>query len=341
MNIYLENGYLNIKKIFDIDVPFIFILGARGIGKTYGVIKTAIENKKIFMLMRRTQTQCDLISKEQFSPLKSPLSDMGKDFKSVPIAKQCCAIYLKDGDEVENVPFAYTASLSTFANLRGFDGSDVDLLFYDEFIPEKHERILKSEGEAFLNCYETVNRNRELKGSKPLKCICCSNSNSVDNPIFLELGIVTTVMRMKERGNMMYINKERGICVINCENSPISKQKEETALYKLAMKDSQFTKMAIGNEFASDRPSRIVSKPIKEYKIIVKVGELSIYKHKSRSEYYVTTHTSGCPKDVYSATDTDLLRFRRKYAYLWIAYIKNLTIFEEYINEILFNKYFN
>lgn len=341
-DIYLPSGYLDMAKIIEIDVPFIFILGARGIGKTYGVIKAEVEKKEKFLLLRRTQTQCDLISKEQFSPFKSPLSDMGLDFKIVSLSRQTASAHIKNGEDLENCPFAYIASLSTFSNLRGFDGSDVDLLFYDEFIPEKHERIIKNEGEAFLNCYETINRNREIKGEKPLKCICCSNTNSVDNPIFLELGLVTTILKMKERSQTYYLNKDRGLCVINCENSPISLLKSKTALYKLTRANSAFNEMALENVFTDQESvSRIESKQLCEYKIILRAGEIAIYKHKSRNEYYVTTHISGTPRDSYTSSDTDLMRFRRKYNFIWLEYLKNHIIFEEYILEILFNKYFS
>ena len=178
-NIYDRNGFINIPAIYNIPVPFIFIVGGRGTGKTYGVCKFAIEKKIKFALMRRTQTQADLISKPEFSPLKPVLGDMNRMFKAVSLTKQNSAFYETDmeGTIISPEPFCYSLALSTISNMRGFDAGDISLIFYDEFIAEAHERPLKNEAEAFFNCYETINRNRELKGIAPVKVICAANSN--------------------------------------------------------------------------------------------------------------------------------------------------------------------
>ena len=66
-------------------------------------------------------------------------------------------------------------ALSTFGNLRGVDFSDVDMIFFDEFVPQKNARPIKAEAEAFFNLYETVNRNRELDGRPPVRVLMLSN----------------------------------------------------------------------------------------------------------------------------------------------------------------------
>ena len=70
MSIYLDNGYLNIKQILSYGLPFNFVVGGRGTGKTYGTLKTAYMENLRFILMRRTQAQCDLINKPEFNPFK-------------------------------------------------------------------------------------------------------------------------------------------------------------------------------------------------------------------------------------------------------------------------------
>lgn len=44
MNLYLDNGYVDIRSIRESGYPFIFMWGGRGIGKTYGVIDDVINN---------------------------------------------------------------------------------------------------------------------------------------------------------------------------------------------------------------------------------------------------------------------------------------------------------
>ena len=53
MSIYLKNGYVDIERILNYRIPFNFIIGGRGTGKTYGALKYAYENDIRFMLMRR------------------------------------------------------------------------------------------------------------------------------------------------------------------------------------------------------------------------------------------------------------------------------------------------
>lgn len=340
MNIYDKNGYLNMGKLIDIDVPFIFIVGARGIGKTYGAIMEMRKRNEIFMLMRRTQTQADLISKHDFSPLISPLNDLGESFVTTPISKQCCACNIVYPDETVNpTPFCYTGALSTLSNMRGFDASHINYLIYDEFIPEPNERPIKEEAKAFFNGYETMNRNRELKGQNPLKAVLLANSFNMANPLFIQLGLVMRTQNMLKRHNEVFIDKNRGLALIVPQESPISSRKRQTALYKLTQ-DSDYSLMALDNEFIYDTPDNVDKRRLIEYYPIVTIGEITIYKHKSDGTYYVSEHVTGSPKDIYTMSDNDRKRFVRKYNYLWQMFMKNKLFFESYLCQVLFDKTF-
>lgn len=328
MNIYLESGYLDIEKILSLKMPFTFIVGGRGIGKTFGALQYAVQDHHKFMLMRRTQSQTDLINKPEFSPLK-PIS---AEIRTKPVSKYNAAIILED--EV----LGFTAALSTISNMRGFDASDVELLIYDEFIPEKHERPLKHEATAFLNAYETINRNRELQGKPPVQVLGLANAMNLANPIFLDLGIITSLEKMMDRGGNIYIDKKRGLLVVICSGSPISKRKNDTALYRLTHKN-EFARMALENEFAFEEIGIIKPQPLKEYSKVVTIGEITIYKHKSEKRFYVSEHESG-GGDTFGAGDTEITRFQKKYWYIWGAYLNYKVLFENYLCQVLFEKYF-
>jgi hypothetical protein len=342
MNIYDESGYIDIRKILSLKIPFVFIVGGRGTGKTYGGLKVMIEDEKQFMYMRRTQTQADLINKPEFSPFKSLNEDFNWHIGTESLSKYNAGFYMmeeQDGKIVSHgTPIGYTCALSTISNLRGFDASDVDVLIYDEFIPEKHERPIKGEGAAFFNAYETINRNRELKGKNPLQVLCFANANDLANPIFMELGLVCKAEQMKRKRQEISIDRERGILLIILDSSPISQKKKVTALYRLT-KGTSFEHMSLGNDFSGDAPGRISSRPLAEYKPIVAIGEICIYEHKANSSYYISTHTSGTPP-YYSMGDAEKARFRRVYQWVWDEYMENNIEFEEYLCEILLTKIF-
>ena len=204
MGLYLESGFINIRHCMRSGCPFVIIVGGRGTGKTYGALQAAIEDQTPFILMRRTQAQADLIGKTEFSPIQPVVNDMGRTQSCKSLSKYTSAIYL-DPDAEEPKLAGWTAALSTFSNLRGFDASSVQLLIYDEFIPESHERPIKNEGDAFLNCYETINRNRELQGRPPVQAMLLSNANRMDSPILDALGLIPILERMNKTGQETYI----------------------------------------------------------------------------------------------------------------------------------------
>ena len=62
MKIYHENGYVNIPEILKTRLPFIFIVGGRGTGKTYGALKFTQEQHVPFLFMRRTMSEIESLS---------------------------------------------------------------------------------------------------------------------------------------------------------------------------------------------------------------------------------------------------------------------------------------
>lgn len=341
-NLYDEHGWLDWDTVMRIPASQIYIVGGRGIGKTYGALKWLTENNIFYMYMRRTQSQADLITTPEFSIYKQLNADLGWSINPFTITKYNSEFAWAEPDEngkLQNCgdSICYTAALSTFANVRGFGAEDVKVLLYDEFIPEKHERLLRHEYDALMNAYETINRNRELKGHAPLKMICLSNANDLANPIFIGAGIVEKAVKMLRNRQEYSLDEKRGIAILNLQHSPISAAKRNTALYR-ATAGTEFSKMAIDNTFV-DNINVARSKPLQEYKPLVMFGELCIYEHKSKREFYATTHSSGTPER-FDNTDADKKRAWLSYKWVYGEYLRNNITFETYMCEKLLTKYF-
>lgn len=335
--LYLESGYLNVDHIMSLDYPFTFIIGARGVGKTYGVLEYIYENREKYIHLRRTQVQADLLSSSAFQPYKQLCADKGWNIGVNSVAKNVSGI-AEIEDDVFKDNFGYICALSTFSNLRGFDASDVNIIFYDEFIPETTAKPIRSEYETLLNVYETVNRNRELKGCKPVKLICCANSNTIDNPYFIGLGVINKIASMQSKGRMIYKDDDRGLLIINLSKSPISQKKKNTALYRLS-DNTDFGQMALENLYAGTDMSTISRERLIEYRPKVNVGEITIYLHKSKRTYYATTHKSGSPV-VFSTSTDDLERYRNAYRKIFMcAYYEDRFLFEDAVSQVLFKRY--
>lgn len=330
--IYLPSGYLNIRGILSYNCTFNFIVGGRATGKTYGALSTVLEDNIKFMLMRRTQAQADLINKPDFSPFKPVCDDKHIEITTASVSKYNAKFMLDDNT------IGYTCALSTIANMRGFDASDVRLLIYDEFIPERHERPIKSEGAAFLNAYETMNRNRELKGKRPLTVLCLANAFDIANPIFLELGLVGIAEKMKQNGRELYIDRDKSILILLPDSNKIMKQKNETALYKLT-EGSEFKAMALNNDFIYNPTENIKSMPLREFNPVVTVGEITIYKHKSKRLYYVSEHRTGNPP-TFTTDEIGLKRYIKNYGMrFYRLYMQNCFKFENMLTKSLFELY--
>ena len=345
MSLYLQNGYADISAILRRGMTFNFVIGGRGTGKTYGALRYVLDNKIKFCLMRRTQSQLETIARPDTSPLKTPVRDMGVDWtcEPAPIGKSIFGYFRTtidaDGKAVHGDLMGYAIALSTVANLRGFDMSDVDLLIYDEFIPETHERSMKNESDAFLNCYETINRNRELQGKKPVQVLCLANANDFACPLLIGLGLVSTVERMITRGKTEYTNPQKSVGIFLLTDSPISEKKAVTALYKLTG-GTAFSDMAIKNAFAGTNDPDVYSVRLDEYSPVVIVGECCVYKHKSASLYYVSAHVSG-NVGRYSGDGVDMKRFLATHSNLILSVMSGKVIYESHLIKALFLRYCN
>lgn len=343
-HLYTSGGWVNIPAVRAYQeqqaLPFCFCWGGRGIGKTYGALTDARQRslddptgRKKFILVRRTQSQIDIIGKQDLSPFKRIDLDNGFFTESRPISKFTTGFY-SDG-----VLLGYAAALSTFSNLRGFDASDVDNIVFDEFIPEQHEKPIREEAEALLNLYETINRNRELDGAPPVRMACYANSNRIDNAIFTGLGLVNVVEKMQKKHREQWEIRERGILLLSLDNSPVSQAKAETALYKLSGKGSQFSRMALGNDFRAETGSRHGSRNIAEYSPVVRIGAYCVYEHKSTGEFYICSIVSGSP-ETYGTSAVELQRFKAAHIWLWREYMAGNIVFRDLETEIEFRRWF-
>ena len=187
--------WYDIRKVEDKLSAVNIIIGGRGIGKTYSALSFVLEKQKPFIYLRNTDVQLKECITGFGNPFKRLNMDTGSDifFKS---EKSHSLIY--DGSREDGQPIGYGLALSTFENLRGVDLSDVVYVIFDEFI-EKRSLTFR-QFECFISFYETVNRNRELLGEKPLCCILLSNSQRLSNPILAGYGIIPTIENMIRTG---------------------------------------------------------------------------------------------------------------------------------------------
>lgn len=330
MKLYDKNGWFNAPEVINQQENFIFITGARGTGKTYGVLKWLIENKETFIYLRRTQEEADLQGREETSSIQKIVADLDRDCMYGKIAKKISSLIVDNGAHI------FCCALSTFSTVRGVNFSLVNYIVYDEMIPEVHAHRFRMEGLALMNLYETVNRNRELEGKPAVKLIGLSNSLNIANDVFIEFGLIQSAERLLSDESEEYERLGNKLLII-MKHSPISEKKAGTALYAAA--SEQFINMAIKNKFIMNDFSYVKKRPLQQYKPFINVGDLTVYEHKSEDEYYVSFSYQKSDI-VYKSNANDLKRFRRAEIDLWLDYLDGYVRFENYRAVALFEKYF-
>ena len=77
--IYTSSGWVNWDYILDQEAAFISVVGARGVGKTYGIFRKLVTEGKKFIYLRRLKSQLDQCSKLEGNPFKRINLDLNLD----------------------------------------------------------------------------------------------------------------------------------------------------------------------------------------------------------------------------------------------------------------------
>lgn len=324
--LYTNEGFLNLswidKEAKRINAAFIVILGTRQIGKTYGTLKLMLDEKRNFILMRRTQTETDFISNGTLNPFLA----LGRNDIKVKKENQYIGKILEENDNGLN-PIGVTLSLTCVSKIRGFSGAAFTDLVYDEFIPESHINKIRNEGDAFLNAVVTISGNREIEGKPPLRCWLLANSNNIGSQILKALNITDKVESMDRGGQELSILPDRGIIIVLASAKELSNKRKKTSLMKAINKESEFTKMAFDNEFSYNDAEHVMRKDLKQYVLIASVtGVLSIWKSKNGDGLYVSSYRK-CNYE-YSDTDRGHRQLLTCLPTLKALYTYNQTFFE-------------
>lgn len=331
-NLFLESGYLDWNYIMNDDNPFTVIVSARGVGKTYGCLEWIKKEDKKFALLRLTDKESQFCA----NPAGNPFKALNRDHDwTVEVKRINQYMYGFYENKESNDYLGLLLSLSTFSRIRGADLSDIEYEIIDEFIPETIVKKISGMGEAVLQSYETINRNRELQGHKPLKLIMMANALNINNEILIKFGLVSILQKMKKKNLEIYRDTDRGITVIFPQSTPISEMKRDTALYRIS---ERFNKMALDNQFREYYELNIGSRRIHDYKLITGFDNIYFYKSKADGSHYVTSFLDKKQKlqDYYGNTDFEIIQFRKKYWYYIDAYYNNRIKFESAENELDF-----
>lgn len=279
------NGW---EKVVNTAFFIYMIIGGRGIGKTYSILKGLLENDCRFMYVRRTETEVKNCCKEVNNPFLTLNEDLNR---KVEMIKNEDSYVIMEEDKI----LGLGGSLSTFGKFRGSDFSMIDYIVFDEFISTTPRNTIKNESDLFFNMLETVMRNKEILGKKPIKVIMLSNSNRLDNDIIKSLKLGETIRQMKITGDKEFIDNERGIYLALPSGLGITEKKKETALYKLT-KGTSFYEMSLNNDFVNDTFDDVKKVRANTLIPLFSYEDLTFFQIKNSSKVYVSYRKADCKK---------------------------------------------
>lgn len=219
---------------------FCFCCGARGVGKSFAskthVKRFFCKTKRRFIWFRRYLTEIKG-EKGAGTTFWDDIVRVGKtdgDVLEVKPRKYSVEIY------INNELAGYVMPLSMFRKFKSTDFSDVDIVFFDEFLVDKGQRPGycggASEPKMLLDAWQTIYRDRKPDG----KIICLANAIDFYNPYFTYFKVP-----LFSRGAKVF--GEKYVEII--ENKPYEEHMQSTRFGEL-VKGTTYEDYAIKNIFA-------------------------------------------------------------------------------------------
>lgn len=225
--------FFSLEKTLSYNAMFNFIIGERGVGKTYDstrfVLRDFIKHGNEFVYLRRYKTELEkatphfldvVIDNNEFPD--HALEVNGSQFK------------------VDGKTAGYAIPLSTANILKSTSFNKVKTILFDEFIIDKgHYHYLRNEVTQLLDIIETIARLRDIR------VLFLGNAISISNPYFAYFDLTLPY------GSEFKTFKDGLILVQYIKNQAYRDKKKATRFGRL-IEGTEYGKYAIDNEWLRD-----------------------------------------------------------------------------------------
>lgn len=277
---YDPNKMLSYNRILN------FVIGARGIGKSYGMkkhnIRRFIKNGEQFIYVRRY--------KSELTKVVNYFDDVRHEFPNVKLTVKGRQFYV--GEKLAG----WAIPLSMWQSEKSNAYPNVSTILFDEFIREKdNSGYLPNEVEALLNLMDTVFRGRDN-----VRCICLSNAVSVVNPYFLYFDLVPNTEKR--------YNAYKNVLIEIPESIDFSAERRKTRFGSL-IDGTDYGDMSLDNEFVNDSQLFIErrSKESKfQFALVYKGMTMGIWVDVDAGLMFLSTEYDPSSKYIFALTTDDI-----------------------------------
>jgi len=230
--------YYNPQRILSYNRIMNFVIGARGIGKSYSmkkyVINRFIKTGAQFIYLR--------LYKSDLKKVTQWFNDIRQEFPNVKLEVKGRQFYI-DGELA-----GWAIPISAWQSEKGASYPNVETIIFDEFIREKDQvGYPPNVVESLLNIIDTVIRNRDN-----FRCICLSNSTSVANPYFIYYNILPDINKQ--------FNKYTH-CVVEIPPSRDFAEERKKTRFGAMISELEYGRMSLNNEFTHDTDTFLERRP--------------------------------------------------------------------------------
>lgn len=259
--------YYNFDKLFSYNFLIAFVIGERGVGKTYNskvaALKRFLKTGEQFMYIRRYKTELDTALATFWDDLI--FNECFKDHELKVTRSKMLTKFTCDGKVC-----GYALPLSTSNIVKSTPFPKVSLIIFDEFLLDSGagvHRYLKSEVTLFLDLFETVGRLRSN-----IRAILLGNALGVhSSPYFCYWDL-----ELPEGDNEFRTFKNGTIVVNYIRNLEYRKAKKQSRFGAL-IDGTMYGDYVINNQVLRENNSFIATRPAKStFWAIINVNSMPI-----------------------------------------------------------------
>lgn len=268
--------YYTLDKALSYNALFYFIIGERGVGKSFNTkkfcINDFINHDNQFIYLRRYKEELDLACQSFFDDLKDAGFFEEHEFQVKPSKKM--TKFFIDGELV-----GYGIALSTSNILKSTAFPKVKNIIFDEFILDVGTyHYLKNEVTKLLDAYETVFRLREGR------IFFLGNAVSIDNPYFNYFNLTLPY-------NSEFKTFNDGAILVNYIKNLEYREKKKNSRFGKLINNTDYGKYAIDNEMLRDNNDFIEKKGINPHfwnNIILNGNKYGIWHNADNGRVYIS-----------------------------------------------------
>lgn len=314
--------FYDINHILTYNAYFNFLVGERGVGKTYSakkfVINKFIKSGSQFIYLRRYKTESGKAKKSFFN-------DVSTEFPEHSFSVRGDSFY------IDNKLAGYSISLSVANILKSVCYDKVQTIIFDEFIIDKGcYHYLSSEVNTFLEFCETVFRLRDN-----VRVLFLANAISQTNPYFLYFNMTPN----KYKEIQLYNNN---LILLHIMQNYDYRNFKKTTKFGQLVSGSDYGEYAIENNFLRDNNNFIEKKTGNcafSFAFIWQDKTLGIWYNYKGGKVYVSTDYEHNTPYIFSTTlenhrpNSLLLKNAKRYN-CWCDFLKQFKLGNVYFENI-------